>query len=122
MDKGTVPYRVYVTDGVHPSAEGLTLYMTPVLMHALGVPAPTSQVPTTIIDNTDTAPAMVFNGAWTNSTTTSGFIGTNYVHDGNAGKGSKSAVYTPTIPSAGTYPVFLRWTARRRRTGRRLSA
>jgi len=109
LDKGSNAYRVHVPDGVHPSASGLTLYMTPVLLHALGVPAPPNLVPATIIDNTDSAPAMVFTGAWTNSTNIPGFIGTNYVHDGNTGKGSKSAVYTPTIPSAGTYPVFLRW-------------
>ncbi len=111
LDKGSVAYRVYVTDGVHPSADGLALYMTPVLLHALGVPAPSSQVPAIIIDNTDSAPAMVFNGSWTISTTNTGFIGTNYVHDGNAAKGTRSAVYTPTIPATKSYPVLLRWTS-----------
>lgn len=42
LDKGSDAYRVYVPDGVHPSASGLALYMTPVLLHALGVPAPKS--------------------------------------------------------------------------------
>lgn len=38
LDKGTATYRAHVPDGVHPSANGLSLFMTPVLLHALGIP------------------------------------------------------------------------------------
>jgi lysophospholipase L1-like esterase len=111
LDKGSPAYRVFVPDGIHPSAAGWSLFMTPTLLQALGIPTQAAVTPTTIIDNSDPAPAMVLNGAWTTSSANSGFHGTNYLHDGNAGKGTKSAVFTPSIPEANTYPVFLRWTS-----------
>ncbi len=45
LDKGSDAYRVYVPDGVHPNAEGLEKYMTPVLLRALGLPVQTKQAP-----------------------------------------------------------------------------
>ena len=63
-----------------------------------------------IIDNTDTQ-AVTLTGSWSASTSTSGFYGTNYLTDGNTGKGTKSVRFRATAPSAGEYEVYLRWTA-----------
>ena len=110
-DKGSPAYRVHVPDGVHPSANGWSLFMTPVLLQAIGLPVPASVIPATIIDKTSTAPAMVINGEWFASSASGGYHGTNYLQDGNTGKGLKSAVFTPAIAQAGSYPVYLRWAA-----------
>ena len=61
-----------------------------------------------IVDNSDAGAA--FTGAWSNSTSITGFWGTNYVHDGNTSKGTKVATFTPNLPAPGEYQVFLRWT------------
>jgi lysophospholipase L1-like esterase len=62
-----------------------------------------------IVDNSD-ATGVTFTGDWTASTATAGYYGANYHHDGNIAQGTKSVRYTPTLPSAGTYEVFARWT------------
>jgi hypothetical protein len=64
-----------------------------------------------IIDNTDGLGTVAIVGAWTPSTTTPGFIGTNYLHDGNTGKGTKSVTFTPNLPVSGQYQVAIRYTA-----------
>jgi len=70
------------------------------------------------IDTTDTMNAIIIdnteaqvNDSWTSSTSTWGYYGTDYLHDGNAGKGSKSVAYVPVLPATGQYDVFLVWTA-----------
>lgn len=60
-----------------------------------------------IVDNAD----AVLTGAWTASTYDSGYHGANYCHDGNTGKGTKTAVFRPVLPAAGSYEIFLRWPA-----------
>lgn len=61
-----------------------------------------------IVDNVN----ATFSGAWTISTATAGYYGTNYHHDANTGLTAlKTATFTPTIPAAGTYEVFARWPA-----------
>ncbi|HVJ46606.1 MAG TPA: FAD-dependent oxidoreductase, partial [Luteolibacter sp.] len=59
----------------------------------------------TIVDNAEAQTT----GSWTTSTLISGYIGSNYFHDGNAGKGTKTIRYTPTLPSSGKYKVYARW-------------
>ena len=67
--------------------------------------------PDVIVDNTDTATTVV-TGTWTSSTSNSGsYYGANWVHDGNAAKGTKSFSFKPVIPSTGDYQVYLRWPA-----------
>lgn len=44
-------------------------------------------------------------GAWTKSTSSKNYVGSNYQHDGAAGKGSKSAEFTPPEPLDGEYEV-----------------
>ncbi len=66
-----------------------------------------------ILDNADgSAAGVVFTGAWTTVTTVPGYWKTNYAHDGDAGKGTKTARFTPTITDAGDYEVFVLWTGR----------
>lgn len=50
-------------------------------------------------------------GSWT-STTAAGegrYYGTDYLTDGNTGKGTKSVRYTPNIPETGSYEVYAIW-------------
>ncbi len=63
---------------------------------------------TVTIDNADTS-GVTLTGTWTVATTTPGYYGANYLHDGNTG-GGKSVRFTPNLV-AGNYEVFLRWTA-----------
>ncbi len=62
-----------------------------------------------VLDNTSST-GVAITGAWTSSTSTSGYIGTDYLHDGDTGQGTKSVRYTPTLPKAGFYEVDLHWT------------
>jgi hypothetical protein len=75
--------------------------------------AATSEI---IIDNTDST-GVVMSGSWTTSTYTAGYYGTNYIHDGNSGKGGTAIRYTPTFPTSGTYTVYARWPADANRAG-----
>jgi hypothetical protein len=63
----------------------------------------------TIVDNENPTGVSIV-GAWTLSTGAPGYNGTNFIHDGNAGKGTKSVRFTPTLPQTGNYAVYLRWT------------
>lgn len=44
-------------------------------------------------------------------TTTPGFVGTSYRHDGNDHKGSQSARFIPDLPKAGTYRIAITYSA-----------
>ncbi|RYD31998.1 MAG: FAD-dependent oxidoreductase, partial [Verrucomicrobiaceae bacterium] len=70
----------------------------------------TSAEPVTgiIVDNADTAGVTV-TGEWLASSASTGAHNGGYLHDNNAGKGTKSVRFTPTLPQAGKYEVFLRW-------------
>jgi len=67
-----------------------------------------------IVDNNDTQ-SVTLTGSWVSSTADTGYIGTNYINDGNTGKGTKSVRFRTTVPTAGNYDVFLRWTAAQNR-------
>jgi len=60
------------------------------------------------LDNGD-AGGIVQTGGWSAATTSTGFYGSNYLSDGNTGKGSKTVRFTPTLPAAGRYEVYLWW-------------
>jgi hypothetical protein len=62
------------------------------------------------VDNAD-ATGVTLVGAWSASSGTPGYYGTDYLLDGNTGQGTKSVRFTPTVPFAGRYEVFVRWTA-----------
>ncbi|MEO6753542.1 MAG: hypothetical protein ABIP85_17325, partial [Chthoniobacteraceae bacterium] len=63
-----------------------------------------------IVDNADVT-GVTITGTWTQATSTYGYWGTNYAHDGNTGKGTKSVRFAPNLPVEGDYDVYLRWTA-----------
>jgi hypothetical protein len=63
-----------------------------------------------VIDNESPAGVTIV-GSWTTSTGAPGYNGSNFIHDGNAGKGTKSVRFTPDLPETGNYDVYLRWTA-----------
>ena len=66
---------------------------------------------TVILDNTDTT-RVTRTGAWTASTSVTGYYGIDYLHDGNTGStGGKRVAFAPELPSVGRYRVYLRWTA-----------
>ncbi len=63
-----------------------------------------------VVDNRHTNNVLL-TGTWTASMTTSGYYGPDYIHDGNPStKGTLQARYTPAIPEAGAYAVYVRWT------------
>lgn len=63
-----------------------------------------------IVDNND-AGGVTKTGTWTNSTSAAGYIGANYWHDGNSGKGTKSVKFDLNVAEAGQYRLFGRWSA-----------
>lgn len=64
-----------------------------------------------VLDNTNAAPRVTLVGAWTSSAYDTGYIGTNYLLDGNTGQGSKRAAFTPVLPAPGNYAISMRWTS-----------
>lgn len=59
-----------------------------------------------IIDNSE----LVFTGSWPSSSNQAGFHGSDYQHDANTDKGSKTADYTPAITQNAVYGVYVRYT------------
>lgn len=86
-------YRVRAYSGAGPSSS--TSEVTATIQPA------TTEI---ILDNT--SGSVAYTGTWTSSTTDAGYYGTNYRHDGNTGKGTRSVKYTPTIVEVGEYEVF----------------
>lgn len=58
-----------------------------------------------VVDNT----SATTGGSWVASMYAKGYYGTNYLHDGNSGKGTKSVVFRPYIKVGGDYEVSLWW-------------
>lgn len=75
---------------------------------ALGEPSVGS--PVIVVDNSDAA-RVTITGAWTSANSTTGFFGSDYLHDGNAGQGAKQVAYTPPASVTGAQRLYLRWTA-----------
>jgi hypothetical protein len=44
-------------------------------------------------------------GDWTSSGATAGFVGADYLHDGDDGKGTKSVTFIPRLPKAADYEI-----------------
>lgn len=64
-----------------------------------------------VIDNVDAG--FTTDAAWTVSTSTGGYVGSNYLHDGTAGADASTrwAKWTPTVATAGHYNIYMNWTA-----------
>ncbi|WP_020521070.1 FAD-dependent oxidoreductase [Catelliglobosispora koreensis] len=63
-----------------------------------------------ILDNAAAA-GVTRAGTWMRSTSIAGFYGPDYEHDNNTAKGVNRLRFTPSLPAAGSYTVYLRWTA-----------
>jgi hypothetical protein len=65
-----------------------------------------------IVDNSQSGSVTLtpLSGGWSASSTTVGYVGTNYIHDNASGRGTKSVKFTPNLPATGRYEVFARWT------------
>lgn len=50
-------------------------------------------------------------GTLLSSTSTPGYCAGDYKHENNTGKGASWQRFTPSLPAAGSYQVYLRWTA-----------
>lgn len=64
-----------------------------------------------VIDNTDAG--FTTDSAWSASTSTGGYVGSNYLHDGTAGADAATrwAKWTPTVATTGHYDIYMNWTA-----------
>lgn len=56
---------------------------------------------------------VTITGTWTTSINTVGKAvwGPNFINDGTTGKGTKTVKYTPTLPAAGSYEVWVKFRA-----------
>jgi hypothetical protein len=66
--------------------------------------------PEIVIDNTAPSPAFTTSAAWTASTASPGWFGTNYAHGGNNDT-FKTAKWTPDIRRSGAYQVYMWYAA-----------
>ena len=62
-----------------------------------------ASLPGIVVDET----AATLVGTWQYSTHTPPYVGLGYLHDQKAGKGEKSATFTPDLPRDGRYEVRL---------------
>lgn len=69
-----------------------------------------SSATTVITDNATTAETEAV-GAWTTSSATGGYYGSNYVNDGNTGKGTKAFHFYPALTADDDYAIYGRWTS-----------
>ncbi|MEX2581065.1 MAG: FAD-dependent oxidoreductase [Verrucomicrobiales bacterium] len=67
-----------------------------------------------VIDETEAE----FTGEWTVSNAAGSLAGSHYRHDGNTGRGEKSATFSPTIERTGNYEVRLLYSAHENRASR----
>jgi hypothetical protein len=59
-----------------------------------------------VVDNVDAK----FTGQWASSASISGFVGTDYLHDGNEQKGQLSATFIPNLPRPALYEIRIYYT------------
>jgi hypothetical protein len=72
---------------------------------------------TITVDDADVTGVSVM-GTWTSSASSSGYYGSDYLHDGNTNKGSDSVTFTPALAQGGSYQVYARWTSNANRATR----
>ncbi len=67
---------------------------------------PVAALPGIVVDDRQ----ATLKGDWTRSTSNSGFIADNYIHDGASGKGEKEVSYKVKIPGDGKFEVRISYT------------
>jgi len=97
----------YYTIRSYSAATGTSKYSTPVSFTPKSASCTLPGSTSIVVDNL--AAALV--GSWTPTSATAGYIGTDYIHDGDTGKGAKTATFTPSIAQRGKYEVFINFTA-----------
>lgn len=75
-------------------------------VHKAAESHPVKSLPGIVVDNKQ---AKV-EGEWGESESISGFVGENYLHDGNTAKGSSRVTFTAAIPSHGKYALRVYFT------------
>jgi|GEM_PF-1624219 len=107
----------YITgDGTHVARPGnillgdalRSLLLSLTVDNATQPPTGTAGVIT--IDNGDSAPLFTHSANWASGSGVSGYVGNNYYHDGDTRDGTRTALFTPDFPAAGSYAVELNWT------------
>jgi hypothetical protein len=83
-------------------ADGQVLAWTAPTRAGLAAVDPKS-LPGVVLDDS----AARLTGDWTPSAAVGGFVGSSYLHDGNEGKGRKSARFELALPAAGRYEVLV---------------
>jgi hypothetical protein len=63
-------------------------------------------LPGVVVDDS----AATRTGDWSESSSSPGFIGEGYLHDGNVGQGAKSVTYELRAPAAGRYELRMSYT------------
>lgn len=66
---------------------------------------------TTVIADNLTPGGTDVTGNWLNSSFTGGYHGSNYAHDENLGKGTKSFRFHPALTAHDDYAIYGRWTS-----------
>lgn len=64
-------------------------------------PIPITDLPGIVVDDTQAKRV----GEWTGSTTIATYVGDGYIHDADAGKGTKTVTFIPELPESGQYEV-----------------
>jgi hypothetical protein len=102
-----------IDDSIVESDETVVVTLAAGAGYTLGIPSSATvrikddEPAVVVVDD----PAATLVGTWTVSTAFPNYYGSGYRHDGNAGKGSKSATFTPNLPAAGNYGVYIWYTA-----------
>lgn len=73
--------------------------------------ADTPSISNALVLDSASATGVTRMGTWVSSTSSTGYYGTDYMHDGNTNKGGCSVTFTPTLATAGMYDVYTCWTA-----------
>lgn len=102
LDRGeTVQDLPYEVLRLHLLADGQILGETSADVPEMGI----------VVDNAD-ASGVAVTGAWTPSSASGGYYGSNYLQDENTGSvGGKAVAFTPTLTHSTLHEVFLRWTS-----------
>ena len=66
-----------------------------------------ASLPGIVLDDTDAK----LTGVWTHSSSTGGYVGTDYIHDGHTDKGEKSVLWTLKAPASGHFDLRFSYSA-----------